>query len=102
VNPVVAEDVGAALHDRDVVVGGRLPVGGDPVAGAVRVVDVAPLQLIPVVGVAAVRGDEPDLVGVIVSGRTSEWVKCCGEQEVERLQLVGPVLAGVPAGERPQ
>ena len=83
VHPVVAENVAVALdqNEDEAGLGWCVPVGGDPVAGSVRVVNVAPRQLSPLFGAVGVGRDEPKLAGVDPR-RVAEGVAVDDEQEV--------------------
>jgi len=101
VEAVLAEHLCVALDDDEVGLDRRVPVGGDSVAGSVGVVQVPPGLVLLLVGVVAVRGDEPES-GRVGAGWQAERISLGDEQEVERLDLVGPRLAVVPPPEGAQ
>ena len=89
VYPVVAEDVAVAFDNDQIGCCRWRPVGGDAVAGSVGVVDVAPFQAGPGVGVVVVGGDEPEF-GRVDAGWVAERVDGGNHQEVERFDLRRP------------
>src|SRR5450759_238716 len=100
VQPVLAEHLAGALDDGEVGFGRSVPVGGDAVGRPLRVVPVAPFQPVPLVRVVGVGGDQPE-PGRVGAGREAERVDVDHQQEVERLDLLRPALAAVPASKRP-
>ena len=100
VQPVFTQDLSVAFDQHEGRVGvGLLPVGGDPIGGSGRVVEVVPLQMLPLGGVCFVGGDEAK-PGGIRPFRVAERVDVGDEQEIEGLDLFSPGPTGVPCLER--